>query len=299
MSKSTNARNRSATLAHELAGESRLALGCMGIAGTYGIVEESVARSTLMTAFDGGVRLFDTAPLYGNGLSEDLIGGTLGRKSISVITKFGLAADRKGSLIVDSRPTRIRTSVDSSLRRLRRDRIDVLLQHRHDPKVPDEDVAEVLLRLIEEGKVSHAGLSHSNILRMRKFQTYAPINFVQNELSIASPPDDGEAPDDFAKLGVVFTAHSPLARGILVENSPRHFKDDDYRSKMRSLSIDDQLKIIQLAKSRRLGNDLHDRVAKSLEWVISRGKNTIAVVGARSPGQVREILSCSRRQPPF
>jgi len=162
--------DRAASLAAELAGPSRLALGCMGLAGVYGPVADDVARATLRAALSEGVRLFDAAPLYGDGLAETLLGELLAREPVAVVTKFGLSTVADGSLVRDSRPKTVRASVEASLRRLRRERIDVLLQHRPDPNVPDEDVADLLARLVDEGKALHVGLSAAPIARARAMQ---------------------------------------------------------------------------------------------------------------------------------
>ena len=291
MSERAAAIERAATLALELAGETRLALGCMGLAGTYGRVDRAVAEDTLMAALDGGVRLFDAAPLYGNGLAEELLGAMLADQPIAIATKFGLAAAADGKLVRDSRPSTIRASVESSLRRLRRDRVDVLLQHRPDPSVSDDDVAEVLLRLVEEGKAAHVGLSHTSEPRVRQLRARVPIEFVQNEMSAAVVPSDGEGVADFASLGVVFMAHSPLARGILAGIAPRRFNADDYRSRMLDHDATNQARIIDLARARGVGGGHGSPVTEALNWVLAQGRSVIAVVGARSPQQVRELLS--------
>jgi aryl-alcohol dehydrogenase-like predicted oxidoreductase len=115
--------------------------------------------------FDGhlrlhGITLFDTAPLYGNGANEQLLGDILGGlPSTTIVTKFGLYADAGGRLYRDSRPETIRQSVEASLRRLKRDRIDLLLQHRVDPDTSDDDVQACIEDLIAAGKVGDFGLS--------------------------------------------------------------------------------------------------------------------------------------------
>jgi aryl-alcohol dehydrogenase-like predicted oxidoreductase len=290
MSESAASTERAAALALELAGETRLALGCMGLAGTYGRVDRAVAERTLMVALDSGVRLFDAAPLYGDGLAEELLGATLAGQPIAIATKFGLTAAADGRLVRDSRPSTVRASVEASLRRLRRDRVDVLLQHRPDPNVSDDDVAEALLRLVEEGKATHVGLSHTGELRTRQFRARAPIEFVQNEMSAAVVLGDGEGVADFASLGVAFMAHSPLARGILAGRAPRRFEADDYRSRMLDHDAADQAQIIRRARARGVGVGQGFPVTEALNWVLAQGRSVIAVVGARSPEQVREFV---------
>ena len=289
MSEGVAGTERAGALALELAGNTRLALGCMGLAGTYGHVDRLVAEATLKVALDCGLRLFDAAPLYGGGLAEELLGDIMAHQPIAIVTKFGLIAARDGSLVRDSRPATVRASVELSLRRLRRDRIDVLLQHRPDPNVSEDDVAEVLQRLVKEGKAAHVGLSHADEPKVRRLLARAPIEFVQNEMSAAVVPGDAERVTDFANLGVVFMAHSPLARGVLAGNTPRHFEGDDYRSKMQHHGATDQAQIIRRARMRGVGDGHGSPVIEALNWVLAQGRSVIAVVGARSPEQVREF----------
>lgn len=150
---------------------SAVGLGCMGMSHGYGLpaVKKEMAR-LLADAVDMGYTLFDTAEIYGTvedpHANEELLGEALlpYRNQIVIATKFGLTFDNPEGdgphpLIPDSSPEAIRQAVEGSLRRLRTDHIDLYYQHRIDPAVEPETVAEVMRDLIREGKILHWGIS--------------------------------------------------------------------------------------------------------------------------------------------
>ncbi len=285
-----------AAFADHAAGPSRIGFGCMALTGTYGFIAEERARATLHRALDLGIRLFDTAALYGGGANEILLGEVLGkRENVFVTTKFGLTEGRDGKLVRDSQPTAIRRSVEASLANLRRERIDLLLQHRPDPNTPDEVVAEVALDLVREGKIAAFGLSATSMDRIDTFGSRIRISAVQNELSLAS--FDGLLDPKIASgAGAMFMAYAPLARGILTGRSvTRSLASDDLRSKMTRFGPK-----FREADARML--DMVDalarqhnatRAAVALAWTLSSGSNVVALPGARSPTHVPELLKAS------
>src|SRR5256714_11064651 len=130
---------------------STLGLGCMGMSQSYGVPPDKQAMISLIrTAVERGVTFFDTAEIYGPHTNEELVGEALApvRRQVVIATKFGVGRDNNGQQIQDSRPERIRQSVEGSLKRLRTDVIDLYYQHRVDPNVPIEDVAGTVQELI-------------------------------------------------------------------------------------------------------------------------------------------------------
>src|SRR2546428_3095091 len=123
---------------------SALGLGCMGMSQSYGLPPDKQAMISLIrTAVERGVTFFDTAEIYGPYTNEELVGEALApfRGQVVIATKFGIRVDAGGQQMQDSRPERIKQSVEGSLKRLRTDVIDLYYQHRVDPNVPIEDVA--------------------------------------------------------------------------------------------------------------------------------------------------------------
>src|SRR3989442_4693944 len=134
---------------------SALGLGCMGMSQSYGVPRDQQAMIVLnRTAGEVGVTFFDTAEIYGPYTNEELVGEALAplRRQVVIATKFGIKIEN-GQQVQDSRPERIKQSVDGSLKRLRTDVIDLYYQHRVDPTVPIEDVAGTGKELISQGQV--------------------------------------------------------------------------------------------------------------------------------------------------
>lgn len=133
-------------------------------------------------AFDLGVTLFDTAECYGPYTNEELVGEALEpiRDKVKIATKFGITIDKDNNQILDSRPEKIRQSIEGSLKRLRTDHVDLYYMHRVDTKVPIEDIAGCLGELIKEGKVLNWGLSEAGVQTIRKANAVTPVTAVQS-----------------------------------------------------------------------------------------------------------------------
>ena len=169
---------------------SAIGLGCMGFSQSYPpFVPKEEALVTLRQAVDLGVTFFDTAESYGPYANEELVGEALRpvRDRVVLATKFGFnfdegKVDTQGvRLPLDSSPSAIRRAVEGSLRRLRTDRIDLLYQHRVDPNVPIEAVADTVQTLMREGKVLHWGLSEAAASTIRRAHAICPLTAVQSE----------------------------------------------------------------------------------------------------------------------
>lgn len=272
-----------------LAGERRIGLGCMALTGIYGAVGREQAVATLTAALDNCVRLFDTAPLYGNGANETLLGDVLGdRPNATIVTKFGLYADSAGSLYRDSRPETIRQSVEASLRRLKRDRIDLLLQHRTDPETPDDDVQACIEDLISAGKVGEFGISSVSANQIAGRQMAPTLGAVQNELSLVTGQKIEEVAAAMAR-GACFMAFSPLGRGILTGSKPS--QPDDLRTLMLAFAQHSTSGCLHGDGS---GGDMEAKelvsARRALAWVLAQGANVVAIPGCRSPSQVSVIF---------
>ena len=196
--------------------------GCMGLTSAYGEpMPAPDAIRLVRAAFERGVTFFDTAEAYGPFSNESLLGEALQpfRDQVVIATKFGFDIDlktgaRSGRL--NSRPEHIREVVEAMLRRLRTDRIDLLYQHRVDPQVPMEDVAQAVQELIQAGKVRHFGLSEASPASVRRAHTVQPVTALQSEYSLWTR--DVESNGVLAlcgELGIGFVPFSPLGAGFL------------------------------------------------------------------------------------
>lgn len=205
-------------------------LGCQWRPGaTPGAVVDSyssqfdrpAAIQLIRQAVDRGVTLIDTAEAYGPFLSEDIVGEALQgiRDKVVLETKFGFDIDpvtgaRRG-VGRNSRPEHIRRVVDAQLRRLRTDRIDILLQHRVDPNVPIEDVAGTVKDLIGAGKVRQFGLSEPGLQTVRRAHAVQPLAVIQNEYSMLWRGPEAQVLPLCEELGIGFVCWSPLGMGFL------------------------------------------------------------------------------------
>jgi aryl-alcohol dehydrogenase-like predicted oxidoreductase len=186
----------------------------------------------IRSAFERGVTFFDTAEAYG-ALNEEMVGEALApvRDQVVIATKFGF---KNGEVKqgMDSRPERIREVVETSLKRLRTDRIDLLYQHRVDPDVPMEEVAATVKELIAQGKVRHFGLSEAGVESIRRAHAVQPLTALQSEYSLWWREPERELLPLLEELGIGFVPFSPLGKGFLTgaidQNTP--FSPDDFRN---------------------------------------------------------------------
>jgi len=215
---------------------SAIGLGCMGMSFGYGPAKDKNEMiSLLRAAVDRGVTFFDTAEVYGPFTNEELVGEALApfREQVVIATKFGFKIGPKGEQIgLDSRPEHIKEVVDASLKRLRTDVIDLFYQHRVDPNVPIEDVAQAIKDLIQEGKVKHFGLSEPGVQTIRRAHAVQPVTAVQNEYSLWWRKPEEEVLPTLEELGIGFVPFSPLGRGFLTGrmNENTTFDSSDLRS---------------------------------------------------------------------
>lgn len=167
---------------------SSMGLGCLPMVGYYGggPRDRKAMVSLIRAAFEQGITFFDTAEVYGPHLSEEFVGEALApvRDRVVIATKFGFGVEEGKPTSLNSHPDHIRRAVEGSLKRLKTDHIDLLYQHRPDPNVPIEDVAETVKALIQEGKVKHWGLSEASARTIRRAHAVLPVTAVQSEYAM-------------------------------------------------------------------------------------------------------------------
>src|SRR5467141_3442771 len=196
---------------------SALGLGCMGMSQSYGVPPDKQAMiAFIRTAVERGVTFFDTAEIYCPYTNEELVGEALApvRAQVVIATKFGIKTEN-GQQVQDSRPERIKQSVEGSLKRLRTDVIDLYYQHRVDPNVPIEDVAGTVKELIALGKVKHFGMSEAGVRTIRRAHAVQPVTAVQSEHSLCWRRPEEELLPTLEELGIGFVPFSPLGKGFL------------------------------------------------------------------------------------
>ncbi|MBL0371449.1 aldo/keto reductase [Rhizobium sp. KVB221] len=213
---------------------SAIGLGCMGLSYGYGpATDTSEAIKLIRTAVDSGVTFFDTAEAYGPFVNEELLGEALSpyRDHVVIATKFGFDNGNVQDGL-NSRPEHIRQVAEASLKRLRTDVIDLFYQHRVDPDVPIEDVAGAVKDLIQEGKVTHFGLSEAGAQTIRRAHAVQPVTALQSEYSLWWREPEAEILPTLEELGIGFVPFSPLGKGFLTGaiSDTTAFDSTDFRN---------------------------------------------------------------------
>lgn len=280
---------------------SAIGLGCMGMTHAYGAPSDERDMLRLISqAVDMGCTLFDTAECYtgtnpdgSTAYNEELVGKGLRayRGKVMVATKFGVRHTPDG-LAMDSRPEVIRKSVEGSLKRLGMERIDLYYQHRVDPAVPVEDVADVMSDLMREGKIARWGISEATEDVIRKAHAVCPLTAVQNRYSMMARDYEALFPV-LEELNVGFVAFSPLANGFL---SDRYTKDSkfersvDFRSFMPQFTeqgMEDNRPLLECV--RELSQKKSATPAQiSLAWMLAKKPWIVPIPGTRKPERLTE-----------
>ena len=279
---------------------SALGLGCMGMSFGFGPAADRREMIELVrAAVARGVTFFDTAEVYGPFTNEDLLGEALApfRQGVVIATKFGWNVDPvtgKQQEGLDSRPERIRVAVEGSLRRLRTESIDLLYQHRVDPKVPIEDVAGTVRELIRQGKVKHFGLSEAGVRTIRRAHAVQPVTALQSEYSLFwSEPEEQILPA-LEELGIGFVPFSPLGKGFLTGtiDATTTFDRSDFRSTVPRFTPENReanQALVDLV--RRIADKKKATPAQvALAWVLSRKPWIVPIPGTTKLHRLEENL---------
>ena len=219
---------------------SEMGLGCMGMDHGYGKPVDREAMTTLIhKAIELGCNLFDTAPIYGFE-NEELLGNALKdhRDQVVIATKFGVLdmalVDGQPVPVLDSSPASIREQLDGSLQRLQTDYIDLFYQHRVDPKVEPEVVAQTMKELIAEGKIKYWGISNAPADYIRRAHAVCPVSTIEDQYSMMWRKPEQDLFPMCDELGIGFMAYSPLGNGFLSGKVAQNteYQEGDFRGQM-------------------------------------------------------------------
>jgi aryl-alcohol dehydrogenase-like predicted oxidoreductase len=277
---------------------SRIGLGTWAIGGwMWGGSNDAESIKTIQHAVDIGINLIDTAPVYGFGHSEEIVGRALaegGRRDKAVLATKVALEWVDGKVYRNSTPQRIREEIEESLRRLRTDRVDLYQVHWPDPLVRIEETAETLLELQREGKILALGVSNYLPNQMHAWRQVAPLHSTQPPYNIFEREIENDVLPYALQNKLLVLSYGAICRGLLSGSMRpnRKFDGDDLRLKDPKFQRPRFTQYLHAAD--RLGQHAWESHGKSLlafaiRWILDRGETMTALWGARNAGQLDAV----------
>jgi aryl-alcohol dehydrogenase-like predicted oxidoreductase len=278
---------------------SRIALGTWAIGGwMWGGTNEDESIQTIHAALDRGINLIDTAPVYGFGRSEEIVGKALaqgGRREQTIIaTKVGLAW-KDGNPYRNASKGQIVQEVEESLRRLQTDVIDIYQIHRPDPKTAIEETAEAMAALYRDGKIRAIGVSNFSPAEMDAFRAVAPIHTVQPPYNLFERGIENSVLPYYRDKGITTLVYGSLYRGLLSGrmNAGTNFAEDDLRHNDPKFQLPRFHQYVTAVErlDRFAQSNYNKRVIHlALRWLLDRPGVGVALWGARRPDQLAAVI---------
>jgi aryl-alcohol dehydrogenase-like predicted oxidoreductase len=273
-------------------------MGGGGLPFAWGPQDDNDSIGAIHAAFDSGINWIDTAPVYGLGHSEEVVGRALKGRSTRpyVFTKCSLVWDDKREVTRSLKRDSIRRECDESLRRLQIDAIDLYQVHWPDPEPDIEEGWRALAELQKEGKVRWIGVSNFKPAQLARMEAVAPVTSNQPPYSILSPEIEAEIMPYCGAHNIGLIVYSPMKSGLLTGAMTReriaNMPEDDFRQ--RTISFKEPLltRNLNLVELMRGIGKRHGRTPGevALAWVLRRPEVTGAIVGMRSPKQVEGVV---------
>ncbi len=269
----------------------RVCIGTWAIGGwMWGGSDETEAIAAIQAGLKKGLNIIDTAPAYGFGLSEDIVGRAIAavRQEVYISTKTGIEW-KDGRVFRNASAERIRQEIEDSLRRLRTDHVDIYHVHWPDPLVPVEETAGAMNLLFEQGKIRAIGVSNFTVEQMERFRQVAPLHVCQPPYNLFERAIEKDILPYCREKGIAVMAYGALCRGLLSGKMRPDavFFGDDLRNrdpKFRQplfgkylMAVDE---LARFAKTRYQKTVLE----LAVRWVLDQGAD-IALWGVRNPGQ--------------
>jgi aryl-alcohol dehydrogenase-like predicted oxidoreductase len=275
---------------------SRVAIGTWAIGGwMWGGTDEAESIATIRAALDHGITVIDTAPAYGFGRSEEIVGKAIAegrlRSRVLIATKVGLEW-RDGKVFRNAGRARILREIEDSLRRLRTDHIDIYQVHWPDPRVEIEETAEAMDLLLREGKIGAIGVSNFSVEQMETFRRVAPIHVLQPPYNLFERGIEAELLPYCARHRIATFGYGALCRGLLSGRmrADTAFGGDDLRRsdpKFQAPRFAEYISAVDRLDrlARRFGRRV---IHLAVRWMLDQGVTT-ALWGARHPAQLRPV----------
>jgi aryl-alcohol dehydrogenase-like predicted oxidoreductase len=280
---------------------SAIAFGTWQLGGDWGATDEEAAVAAIRRAADRGINFFDTAQAYGFGASERLLAKALKgipRDQVVIATKGGLRPMAGGGNERDASPDWIRRGVDSSLKALGTDYIDLYQIHWPDPKAPFAETARALADLKAAGKIRHVGVSNYGAAQMAEFSRTLPVETLQPVYHVFRR-DIEESVLPYTKahdIGVL--AYGPLGHGLLsgALTPETRFAPDDWRSKSAVFQGEPYRRNLRVvaALERFAQLELGTSVSRlAIAWVLANPAVQVAIVGTRNPKHIDDAIAAA------
>jgi aryl-alcohol dehydrogenase-like predicted oxidoreductase len=277
---------------------SRIGLGTWAIGGwMWGGTDERESIRTIRSAFDHGINLIDTAPVYGFGRSEEIVGKVLAegglRHQTVLATKVGL--DWRGAQpLRDASPRRLFKEIEASLKRLKTDVIDIYQVHWPDPATPIEETAAAMGTLLQQGKIRAIGVSNFSPEQMRSFTQVAPIHTAQPPYNLFEREIERDVLPHCWWLGISTLVYGSICRGLLSGrmNAQTVFDGDDLRRtdpKFQQPRYGQYLEAVERLDKFACENYGKRVIHLALRWVLDKAGVSAALWGARRPDQLDPI----------
>jgi len=277
---------------------SRIGLGTWAMGGwMWGGTDEAEAIRTIHSAVDRGITLIDTAPVYGFGRSEEIVGKALAsgglRQRVVIATKAGLDW-ANGEPFRNATRARIFTEIEASLKRLRTGVIDIYQVHWPDPMTPIGETAEAMAALLKQGKIRAIGVSNFSPEQMTEFALIAPIHTAQPPYNLFERAIEKDVLPYCLWEGIAVLAYGAIGRGLLSGRMKpgTRFEGDDLRKtdpKFQSPRFAQYLDAVQRLDRFAQENYGKRAIHLALRWVLDQPGVTSALWGARHPGQLDPI----------
>jgi methylglyoxal reductase len=264
--------------------------GAWAIGGRWwGGTDVSESIKAIEVSIEKGVNLIDTAPAYGKGLSEEIVGGMVWHTNQG---GFWYKYDDETTLLRNLTRQSITYELEQSLKRLRTDYIDLYQTHIQDPDTPISDTMETLLQLKKEGKIRAIGASNATTAELIEYKRNGDLDSDQEKYSILDLEVEKQITPWCRQNNVTFLAYSPLSQGLLTGKilPGRKFKDDDIRIGAQRFSEVNLAKVntILTEKLKPIADSKNLTLSQlAINWVTSH-KNTVALCGARNAVQAAE-----------
>ena len=278
----------------------RVGLGTWAIGGGdwkfgWGPQDEQDAIDAITRAIELGINWVDTAPVYGNGRSEELVGQALkqitGEKPL-VATKFGRIIQDDGSISANIKRESVIAECEASLRRLGVEAIDLYQMHWPDPDGDIEEAWQAMCDLKQQGKVRHIGVSNHNVPQLMRLQAIHEVASLQPPYSMIAAGIEDEILPHCGEQQIGIVCYSPMCKGLLTGKFDKaraeSLPDSDHRS--RDPKFNEPLLSINLQLAdglEQMATSAQRSVAQlAIAWTLRRTEVTAAIVGARNPGQI-------------